>query len=93
VNTIDATALEYFDSESLGFMRGNNPSIPLQAAGAILFEQEMTPETENNLLSAWMELFERNRAMLDDSWFATNERDRTRLRDFRHACQSRSTNG
>jgi len=85
VNTIDATALEYFDSESLGLMRENNPSIPLQAAGAILFEQEMTPETENNLLSAWMELFETNRAMLDDSWFATNETDRARLRDFRHA--------
>jgi D-lactate dehydrogenase (cytochrome) len=66
-------------------MRENNPSIPLVAAGAVLFEQELTPETEDSLLSAWMGLFEKHSAMLDDSWFATNDIDRTRLRDFRHA--------
>ena len=81
---IDATALEYFDSNSLRLMSESNPSIPNQAAGAILFEQALTPESEDLTLSAWMKLLQHHNALLDDSWFATNETDRARLREFRH---------
>src|SRR5258705_3034254 len=56
---IDARAIEYFDGEALRFMRSRNESIPGEAAGAILFEQEMTPDSEETLLAAWMELLER----------------------------------
>jgi D-lactate dehydrogenase (cytochrome) len=83
--TIDARAIEYFDREALLFMRSRNESIPGDAAGAILFEQEMTSESEEILLAAWMELLERHNALLEDSWFATNLADRERLRQFRHA--------
>jgi D-lactate dehydrogenase (cytochrome) len=80
---LDARALEYFDRESLGFLSQKYPTIPAQANGAVFFEQETTGETEDSLLTAWMELVERHRA-LSDSWFATNEADQSKLREFRH---------
>lgn len=81
---IDARALEYFDRESLDLLRPRNSRVPVGAAGAVFFEQEVTPEIEAGLMSAWLELLEANAARLDDSWFATNEADRQALREFRH---------
>ncbi len=46
---IDARALEYFDSESLNFLRQKYETIPADAVGAIFFEQETTPATEDSL--------------------------------------------
>jgi D-lactate dehydrogenase (cytochrome) len=81
---MDARALEYFDAESLAFLRPHHPRVPVEVAGAIYFEQEITPETEDELMQAWLDLLERHNALLDSSWFATNERDRQELREFRH---------
>jgi D-lactate dehydrogenase (cytochrome) len=36
-------------------------------------------------MTGWLALCERHEAALDASWFATNERDGARLREFRHA--------
>lgn len=82
---LDARAIEYFDSRALNFLRHKFPSIPEGAAGAIFFEQETTPETEDALLTAWSDLIDQHQALADDSWFATNEREQQNLRDFRHA--------
>jgi D-lactate dehydrogenase (cytochrome) len=83
--TIDARAIEYFDSESLGFLRQKYDTIPGQATGAIFFEQETTTATEDSLMSEWLALVETHHALADDSWFATNEADLAKLREFRHA--------
>ena len=80
---LDARALEYFDRESLDFLRQKYPNIPDEANAAVFFEQETTSQTEDQLLDAWMSLLETHRA-LADSWFATNEADQTKLREFRH---------
>jgi D-lactate dehydrogenase (cytochrome) len=83
---LDARALEYFDLEALGFLREKYPAIPADAhGGAVFFEQETTGATEEQLMDAWLALLERHEAALDASWFATDERDQARLRDFRHA--------
>ncbi|HEV2882979.1 MAG TPA: FAD-binding oxidoreductase [Pyrinomonadaceae bacterium] len=82
---LDARALEFFDAEALNFLREKYPSIPADARGAIFFEQETTEATEERLMDAWLALLERHDAALDASWFATDERDQARLRDFRHA--------
>jgi D-lactate dehydrogenase (cytochrome) len=82
---IDARALEYFDSESLGFLRQKYESIPAEALGAIFFEQETTPASEDALLTQWLALLERHHALGDASWFATEEADQAKLREFRHA--------
>jgi D-lactate dehydrogenase (cytochrome) len=85
VKGIDARALEYFDDESLRLLRAKYSLVPEEAAGgAIFFEQETTAETEDELMSAWLELLERHGALVDDSWFAVEEKDRARLREFRH---------
>jgi D-lactate dehydrogenase (cytochrome) len=82
---LDARALEYFNAESLKFLRERYPLVPLGAAGAVFFEQETTPRTEEGLMGEWLELVERYGAMADDSWFGTNEHDRAEMRAFRHA--------
>ncbi|HEY0077300.1 MAG TPA: FAD-binding oxidoreductase [Pyrinomonadaceae bacterium] len=81
---LDARALEYFDAESLNFLREYYALVPVRASGAIFFEQEITDETEDELMSGWLALLEEHEAMLDDSWFGTNEHDRAGMREFRH---------
>jgi D-lactate dehydrogenase (cytochrome) len=81
---IDARALEYFDEESLKLLRPKYALVPEQAVGAIFFEQEITSESEERLMTAWLKLLEEHSALLDDSWFAVAEHDRARMREFRH---------
>ncbi|HEY0320169.1 MAG TPA: FAD-binding oxidoreductase [Pyrinomonadaceae bacterium] len=82
---VDARALEYFDDESLRFLRARYNLVPDEAlGGAIFFEQETTSATEDELMSVWLQLLERHHALVDDSWFAVDEKDRVRLREFRH---------
>jgi D-lactate dehydrogenase (cytochrome) len=82
---LDARALEYFDAESLNFLRQKYPTIPDAAIGAVFFEQETTAANEEQLMSEWLALLERHQALADESWFATNEQDQAKLREFRHA--------
>ena len=82
---IDARALEYFDSESLKFLRQKYETVPAGAVGAIFFEQETTGATEDSLMTGWLSLLEQHHALVDNSWFATNEPDQAKLREFRHA--------
>jgi D-lactate dehydrogenase (cytochrome) len=83
-STIDARALEYFDRESLGFLRQKYETIPSGAVGAVFFEQETTATTEDALMEEWLVLLEGHHALAADSWFATNEQDQAKLREFRH---------
>jgi len=83
VGQLDARALEFFDKESLDFLRQKYPNVPEEAAGAIFFEQETATETEDSLMSQWMELLEKHHAN-SNSWFAANEQDQVKLREFRH---------
>jgi D-lactate dehydrogenase (cytochrome) len=80
---VDARALEFFDNESLNFLRQKYPEIPAEAVGAIFFEQETTDQTEAAILNNWLALLDQHHAFTD-SWFATNEQDQARLREFRH---------
>jgi len=81
---LDARALEFFDSESLGFLRQKYRTVPSSAVGAIFFEQETTASSEDSLMSEWQLLLDRHRALGDESWFADNEQDQAKLREFRH---------
>ncbi|MDQ3750532.1 MAG: FAD-binding oxidoreductase [Acidobacteriota bacterium] len=84
-NPIDATVLEYFDKNSLDFIREKFPETPENVQGAIFFEQETTVETEDALFEQWSNLLEKHKAELDDSWFTTSEQDLVKMREFRHA--------
>src|SRR5262245_15510998 len=82
---LDARAIEYFDEESLNFLRQKYEAVPTRATGAIFFEQETTPATEDSLMNEWLVLLEDHKALGEESWFATNEQDQAKLREFRHA--------
>ena len=80
---VDARALEFFDQESLNFLREKYPEVPGKAVGAVFFEQETRAETEETVLNEWMAMLDQHHAFAD-SWFATGEQDQARLREFRH---------
>jgi len=80
---VDARAIEFFDAESLRFLREKYSTIPAEAVAAIFFEQETTAATEDAMLNQWLALLDQHHA-LADSWFATNEQDQAKLREFRH---------
>ena len=84
-NQIDATMLEYFDDKSLEFISEKFPEMPTEMAGAIFFEQETNAETEDELFEKWNALFEKHNAEIEQSWFAINEQDLEKMREFRHA--------
>jgi len=77
--------IEYFDEEALKFISEKFPETPAGMAGAIFFEQETTADNEDGLLEQWNELLEKHNADLERSWFTTNEQDREKMREFRHA--------
>ena len=80
---VDARAIEFFDRESLTFLREKYSTIPAQAVAAIFFEQETTPASEESVFEQWTTLLDEHHA-LADSWFATNATDQAKLREFRH---------
>ena len=80
---VDARAIEFFDRESLNFLREKYSTIPAEAVAAIFFEQETTTSTEESVFEQWTTLLDRHHA-LTDSWFATNATDQAKLREFRH---------
>jgi FAD/FMN-containing dehydrogenase len=65
--------IEYFDANSLDFLRPHYPEIPNRAAAALLIEQE------EGDIDFWAD------HAPEDSWFAVSDQDRERFRRFRHA--------
>ena len=65
--------IEYFDANSLDFLRSAYPEIPSRAGAALLMEQE------DGDIDFWAE------HAAEDSWFAASAQDRERFRHFRHA--------
>ncbi len=84
-NRIAPSLLEYFDANSLKFISEKFPETPENMAGAIFFEQETTAENEDESFEQWNALLERHNAETEKSWFAANERDLEKMREFRHA--------
>jgi FAD/FMN-containing dehydrogenase len=70
--------MEYADALSLQMLRTRYPEIPANAQAALLIE------AEGSDLEAWYERLDTQQALLDDSWFAQNDRDREHFRAFRH---------
>ena len=65
--------LEYFDRNSLAFLRRRFAAVPERAGAALLVEQE------DGDIDFWAE------HAPEDSWFAASDQDRERFRRFRHA--------
>ncbi|MEZ5307509.1 MAG: FAD-binding oxidoreductase [Pyrinomonadaceae bacterium] len=84
-NRIDASFVEYFDSNSLRFIREKYPETPKRMAGAVYFEQETGADSEDQVYGLWNDLLESSNASIDESWFAVGDADLEKMREFRHA--------
>lgn len=82
---IDAMALEFFDSNSLKFLSFDFPNIPIDTSAAVWFEQEATLANEDLLIEKWFSLVSEFNVEQENIWFATNEIERKKLEEFRHA--------
>lgn len=84
-DNINALALEFFDERALRFLAKDFSTIPDNAKAAIWFEQESNAEIFDKLLDAWNSLMQRYNISEETAWFAFNETDKEKIRDFRHA--------
>jgi len=82
-DTIDATALELFDCNSLNFLKNDFSNIPADAKAAIWFEQQYNND-EEDLLEKWINLFLKYEGKEDEAWFAITEKDKEQIINFRH---------
>ncbi len=83
VNSIDATALEYFDENSLRFLLNDYPNIPVNAKAAVWFEEQCN-DNEDELLELLINLFLDYNGKDEDAWFAMTDKDRENIIAFRH---------
>ncbi len=86
---INAIGLEFFDFYSLQFLKDDYPQIKGKHKAAIWFEQETSSETEDILFDKWMELVEKYNADIENSWFAVDNSELEKFKNFRHAVSSK----
>lgn len=88
-DTIDAISLEYFDKNSLDFLKKEYFHIPTNAKAAVWFEQETTPDNEELIIERCAEIIEKHKGNIKDSWIAITEKDRAKIENFRHSISAK----
>jgi len=81
---INALTLEFFDENSLNFLKDEHPKIPAFSKAAVWFEQEANAGNEEQLFDDWMDLIKANNGEEESAWFAMNEKEKKDLEEFRH---------
>lgn len=75
----DLRMLEYVDEAGLRLIAQRYPETPREARAALIIEQ-IGDDTD-----AWSDRLAKQHALERQSWFGTNDADRERFRQFRHA--------
>ena len=83
-DSIDALALEFFDENSLNFLKEDNSRIPPDAKAAVWFEQEIN-SNEELILEKWINLINEFNGDEESAWFAFSESDKKNIMQFRHS--------
>lgn len=84
-NQITPAALEFFDRNSLDFLKPEYTFIPAKAESAVYFEQEAEDKKEyDRFLAKWAELIEGSGVSLDNSVIADTARLRKKVFEVRH---------
>lgn len=82
---VSPCSLEYFDRFSLEMLREKYPNIPMQAKAALFFEEDvMDKNAYDSSLEKWTEFLTDKNVLLNDSWFAQDEKDIIFFHEFRH---------
>lgn len=82
---IDALVLDFFDKGSLELLRNNFANIPGGSGSAVWFEQEINNVNEDKLLEEWILIINACNGSEKDCWFAFNENEEQRIKNFRHS--------
>ncbi len=75
--------LEFMDEHALEMLRTRYVEIPLSARAALLIEQNLDSE-EDEEVDLWTQRLREQKAFGDESWFGFTAADRERFRVFRH---------
>jgi FAD/FMN-containing dehydrogenase len=75
--------LEFMDEHALAFLRPGYPEIPPDARAALMIEQNLASE-EDEEVERWAQRLEHENALADASWFGFRPADHERFRQFRH---------
>lgn len=81
--TRELRLLEFLDENALRLLRPRYPEIPANARAALLVEQNLRSEDDEEV-EAWTRRLEERQALADESWFGFRAADRERFREFRH---------
>ncbi|MBN3039713.1 MAG: FAD-binding oxidoreductase [Candidatus Omnitrophica bacterium] len=81
---ISPVSLEFFDQNSLRFLRTKFPYLP-SADAAVYFEQEVSKEKAEESFQSWQDLLIDSGALIDDSILAESQNERKRVFDIRHS--------
>lgn len=82
--------LEFLDAHSLRFVRPKYPDIPANAGAALMIEQNLRSEDDEEV-EAWSRRLRDQGAFEDESWFGFTAQDRERFREFRHTLAAEVT--
>jgi D-lactate dehydrogenase (cytochrome) len=88
---INARGIEFFDYFSLQFLKEDYQQINNNHKAAIWFEQETNSETEEILFDKWTKLIEKYNADIENSWFALDNSEREKFKNFRHGVAAKVT--
>ncbi|MFC1624446.1 FAD-binding oxidoreductase [Candidatus Omnitrophota bacterium] len=80
-----ALSLEYMDENSLNLLRNKHSNIPKEARAMVYFEQDYKKGLEDTITDSWMKILEKHNVFSEKSFFADSDKERERLREFRHA--------
>ncbi|MCB0729942.1 MAG: FAD-binding oxidoreductase, partial [Ignavibacteriae bacterium] len=83
-NIIDLREIEFFDHNTLKILKSDYPNIPDNTNGAVWIEQEFEQKDEENLLLEIDEQIQKFNGDAENIWFALNEKEREKLKEFRH---------
>ncbi len=84
-NILNLREIEFFDKNTLSLLKSNFQNIPPNAKGAIWIEQETNLENEDQLLLMIEDLVEKHNGNVENIWFAIDENERKKLKEFRHS--------
>jgi D-lactate dehydrogenase (cytochrome) len=84
VDNLHALGLEFFDFNSLEFLRPDFPNIPQNAQAAVWFEEDFAGD-EDEVVMRWIELLQKYNCDEESVWLATNKKEQEHFHVFRHS--------
>lgn len=83
-DTVNLREIEFFDENTLNLLIDEYSNIPMDTKGAVWIEQEFESEEEDKLLEEIERIIDEHNGDVENIWFALNENERSRLKEFRH---------